>query len=353
MKIRLLSLLLGVLLLLNLVSCDTEKDPAPKGEKESKTATEKPFVPESAKELWDKINSVMEGLDSYYQRMECEGVFYMDGNKLEIESGMKGVLSKKEGDFYEYTKVVNELECKELDYYERVENKKAYYDGKMYIKNKTDAVEQLLCAPVSVEDYQNDSEDDFFDDVDPVDCTKQDFSKEEDGSWKLSFSGYTKKTMESILDGMEMDESELGAPVEDAVITVCADEKFRCKELKIEFIFTLEEDSTTAPEFLIDCTFDQFNEAIFDVEAFLPEDYTEVDDLLILEKFTDELTALQETKKGKFELNGTTEIKYQEKTEAVDRHYEVSYGEENGSYYFDLLMTSNEGSVQMNQRVVC
>jgi hypothetical protein len=261
MKIRLLSLLLGVLLLLNLVSCGFVKDPAPKGEKESKTATEKPFVPESAKELWDQINSVMEGLDSYYQRMECEGVFYMDGNKFEIESGMKGVLSKKEGDFYEYTKVVNELECKELDYYERVENKKAYYDGKMYIKNKTDAVEQLLCAPVSVEDYQNDSEDNFFDDVDPADCTKQEFSKEEDGSWKLVFSGYTKKTMQAILDGMGMDESELGAVVDDAVITVSADEKFRAKGMQIEFVFDLSDDATTSPEFFVQCEFKQFNEA--------------------------------------------------------------------------------------------
>ena len=56
-------------MMLNLASCGLLKDLVKKSDAEPKTAVaEKPFVPETAKDLWDHINSVMDELDSYSKR---------------------------------------------------------------------------------------------------------------------------------------------------------------------------------------------------------------------------------------------------------------------------------------------
>lgn len=344
MKRRIFAILLVFTLLISLAACGKEKTPA------NTEPEEKPFVPTTASELWEKADSVMEALKSYGIKQEMKVVFYASGNKIEMDSTAEGVFSGDEENYYRFFSGKNHMVCEALSMDDTTEIKEAYYDGKMYRLNKGKAVEQKLCSAVSAEDYREYEEDSLLEDVDFDDCMRKDFSEQEDGTWKLTFSGYTKKAIGLVMKELDLDDEMLGADVLDMDVALLADADFRVKELEIKFLFDLEEDSTTAPEFTIKSSYDRYNEAKFDFEAFLPEEYTQVDDLLILDEFEEGIEEYQNAKKGKFTLSMTTETKFMGQAQKSGEDDEVSYGEENGSYYYDITMRSDELNSVMKYR---
>lgn len=344
MKRRIFAILLVFTLLVSLAACGKEKTPA------NTEPEEKPFVPTTASELWEKADSVMEALESYGIKQEMKMVFYASGNKIETDAVAEGVYSNGEENYYRYMTAKNHMVCQALSMDETIESKEAYYDGKMYRLNKSTDVDQKLCSPISAEDYKEYEEDSLLEDVDFDDCMRKDFSGQEDGTWKLAFSGYTKKTIGLVMKEFDLDDELLGADVLDMDVALLADADFRVKELEIKFLFDLEEDSTTAPEFTIKSSYDRYNEAKFDFEAFLPEEYTQVDDLLILDEFEEGIEEHQNSKKGKFTLTSKSDTKFMGQTFTEEEEDRVSYGEENGSYYYDLTAETDEGKVEMSYR---
>ena len=344
MKKCLFAILLACVLLISLISCAKEKAPA------TTKPEEKPFVPTSADQLWEKADSVMDALDSYGMKQEAKMVIYVSGNKFVTESTIEGVRSNDDENYYCYFSGKNHIVSEALSVDETTEMKEAYYDGKMYRLNKGVDVDQRFCSLISAEDYKEYEDDSLLDDVDLDDCMRKDFTAQEDGTWKLAFSGYTKKTIGIVMKEFELDDEMLGADILDMDVSLLADADFRVKELNIKFLFDLEENSTTAPEFEIKSSFDRYNEAKFDFETFLPEEYTQVDNLLILDEFADGIAEYQDAKKGEFTLTSKTETKFMGQTVTEEEEDKISYGEENGSYYYDLTAETDEGKVEMNYR---
>ncbi len=345
MKYHLTSLLLAVILLLSLVSCVGEKAPA------TTVTEEKPFVPASASELWEKADSVMDELASYGMKQEIKLVFYASGNKFVSDSSADAILSHNDEDFFSYIAGTNHIVCEALSVDETTEIKEAFYDGKMYCLNKGGDIDQRLCSPISAEKYKEDfQEDSLLEDADFDDCMRKDFSKQEDGTWKLTFSGYTKKTLGFVMKDLDLDDELLGADVLDMDVALTADAEFRVKELEIKFLFDLEENSTTSPEFSMKATYDRYNEAKFDFATLLPEEYTEVDDLLILDEFEEGLEEYKNAKKGKFLMTSKTDIKFLGQTNSIELSNDVTYGEENGSYYYDIKYVVDDESMQISFR---
>lgn len=105
MKRRLFSILLAFALLISLASCAKEKAPA------TAETAEKPFVPTSAEELWEKADSVMDALESYGIKQEMKMVFYASGNKIETDAVAEGVYSNGEENYYRYMTAKNHMVC--------------------------------------------------------------------------------------------------------------------------------------------------------------------------------------------------------------------------------------------------
>ncbi len=341
MKRRIFSILLVFTLLISLVACGKGKAPATETE-------EKPFVPTTASELWEKADSVMDALQSYGIKQEMKMVLYASGNKIVTDSTFEGVSSNGEENYYRYFSGKSHMVCEALSLDDTTEMKEAYYDGKMYRMNKGLDNDQKLCSTVSIEDYKEYEEDSLLENVDFDDCMRKDFSEQEDGTWKLTFSGYTKKAIGLVMKELDLDDEMLGADVLDMDVDLLADAEFRVKKLNIKFLFDLEEDSTTAPEFTIKANYDRYNEAKFDFDAFLPEEYTQVDDLLILDEFEKGIEEHQNSKKGSFTLTSKTETKFMGQTVTEEEEDRISYGEENGIYYYDLTAETTDGKVEMS-----
>ncbi|MBE6712786.1 MAG: hypothetical protein E7580_04610 [Ruminococcaceae bacterium] len=352
MKKRFLALLLAITTILLLCACADEKKPNKASEKNPADTkeSEKPFEPKNAKELWEKIDRVMDGLESYGIKQEIKSVIYYAGNKFEIASSIEGITSsEKAEDYYFYMSGENKVLCKELDVDETVEMKEAFYKDKMYVLNKSESVDQRLCASATAEEFLKNEDAVSIDDLDLSACMNQEFSKQKDGTWTLSFSGYTKKSIDQFLEEMSLEE-DLGAPVSDMEVVATCDKEFRSTEVTFEFLFDLKDDSTVAPEIFIKISFDRFNDAEFDFDTLLPEEYTEVDDLLVLDRFKKGLEALKSAKKGEFTLNIKEKVTIQGETETKEEDDEISYGEENGSYYYDIRVSDENGRYQLNCR---
>lgn len=353
MKKRLLALLMALAMLLSLAACGKEEQT--KKTDEAPRTEEKPFVPADAVELWNKIDEVMDALDCYGTKQEMKSTYYVNGNKFTINGTADSVRSAEGDGFYFYMYGKNSFACEALEVNESIEMKDAFYDGKMYRMNKGDGIDQRLCAAVTAEEYLESEDNTSLEDLKLEECMNKDFSKEVDGTWKLSFSGYTKKTVDLFMQEMSLDEESLfggslGANVSDMKVTALADEKFRSTEVSIQLLFDLKEDSTTAPEFSIEMTFDRFNEAEFDFDAFLPEEYTEVDSLLVLDQFEDALDELRNAKKGKFTATSKANMDFGGEKVSTDEVDEITYGEENGSFYFDGKITEDGESYELKFR---
>lgn len=322
---------------LMLTACQS-KDPDTVHEK-------KPFEPESAMQLWEKIDATMDELESYEMDNAAQVVYYYMGYEIGLDMGGKTITTAVA--HYEETETV--IACPEIEMNQTMTMVQAYYGGKMYTAANDGIYDQKFCSEMTYEEYKETKNDDLAGDIDITDCTESVFSKGEDGSWKLNFSGYTKKTIDKILDGMELTNEMLGAPIEDMEVTLVADKDFYAQKMELSLLFA-EAEGEPLPEFSVIAEYSKFNEAVFDAVVLAPEDYSVVDDVRILEKVGDALKERQAATSGEFTLEHKSTSELMGHTENSYERDSVSYGKKNGAYYYDITAELNGQQLAIQYR---
>ncbi len=297
--------------------------------------------PESAQELYDRIDEQMDALDSYRADMSMKMTFFING--IEVTGDGTGYTIqdlKLEGDYYFYTETTTKVTAKGLSMDQTQKNIEAYYKGNYFISNEQDGAAQKLYSSMTAEEakeYRLESELDTLDLI--KDCTAKDFSKKEDGTWELICSGYTKTAIEKISKQMGLDDSTLSVEVMDLKLVLIADADYRAKQIKIDFVF---EEAKNMPVVSITADYSQYNEAITTTESIKIEDYTKVDDIRILEDIEKMLEERSESGQCRFELDLKQLIRaadgkqlsvYTEENDIV-----VAEGEDGYSYNIDAFI---------------
>ncbi|MBE6798614.1 MAG: hypothetical protein E7525_02400 [Ruminococcaceae bacterium] len=331
---RVCCVVLCVIMILSFASC----------KKGQTTNTEKPFEPTDGIALWNKIDETMKQLVSYETDGTGKMVYFYLGNKYEMTSSSKIVEDAKEGDPYSYMydKVV--VACPELSLDETTEYTKAYRDGKMYLSNVTGQNEQKFFSAMTFEEFLATDDDSLTKDINYTDCTKSEFAKNEDGTWSLKLSGYTMKTINVMIDNMNMSELDMGADILDMEITVVADSKFRATKMDIKLIFEIGEDPAIVPEFLFSSNYSKFDEVQRDPAQLNTEGFVEVDDVRVLRKVADGIEKIQNAASGKFTLDLKQTVKILGESSTTIEKDTVTYGKQNGGYYYNA--TAKVGSVK-------
>lgn len=341
----LISLLLTFIILLSMTSCDLfNKDGA------KPLNQEKPFVPKTAIELWEKIDRTMDALSSYQCDMKMEMVSFYQGREVRANSTsvFSKIDSKDEYAFMDETETV--VEVPSLAKTENTKSLEAFYNGKMYVANKDSSSEQKFVSEVTAEKYRELSNDDLLamEDIDLTDCTKGEFSQKEDGTWELSLSGYTKKTADAFLKQLEMENEDFGADIYDLKITAKCNEKFRATTLAFELVF--DEKATVKPKFNSSSTYSKFNEAKIEVSKINDKDYKLVADVYILdnlEKSFDKYIAAQE---GAFVSKIKSRAKIGLTEQEVEETYTVDYGLENAAFFFNIKVNSDDANYSIKYK---
>lgn len=335
--IRLVSLLfLCVLLIFSFCACTGH------GSDVSSSSSDQPFVPQNAAELWQKTDEVMSGLSSFQSTTTMEMLFYYYGNKIE-STGSYSTVFAENGDFTmgHYMTVSEDLELDETEYFTE-----AYYDGKMYLASSNGTNDQKICAVTSYEDYMARPGESISDRVDYLDCSKSVLTSNDDGSWTAKFSGYTKKSVEDMLDSLSFGDRDMGATIHDMEITVCANKDFYATKMEIGFTFEEDENIPESPKLYSYIEFSKYNEAAIDVSVLKPEDYKEVDSVILLSKLEETIKEKQDADSGKFmlEIKDTVKV-YGQSTSQTEKDV-ITYGRKNGAYFYEV-----DGKIN-NQKVV-
>lgn len=331
--LKVLCVLMSVLVVLSFVSCT--KGGAPSSE------VSKPFEPTDAVSLWNKIDETMSDMDSYEVNTVIKMGFFISGSKVNMTGNSVGLICKSEDNYYSYSYAKMETTCEKPKINETFETLEAYYDGKMYVYKKDSNYEQKLCSKITVDDFRAyGAESNIFKDIDLADCKDPEFSKNEDGTYNLKFSGYTKKTVNILLEDMELPEEEIGADILDVEISIITDTEFRSKTMEFKFIFEEGEDALDTPEFTVTEEYSKFNEAVPNPEDIKTEDYVEVDDVRVLKKIDDGIKNIQNATSGKFDLNIKQNISISGEDSSITEKDTVTYGVTNGNYYYNLKLQS-------------
>lgn len=327
---RSMVLLIGALLILSLCSCGEE----PKSDASSNPKTESsqpPYAPQSARELWEKANSAPESLDSFQIKNHIDMVYYYAGNRFDATVDTSAVYTR-EG---ECSIGHNIICCEELDVDTTTYYTMAYVDGKMYMATKNEEYDQKLCAVATPAEYLESQSAALNKDVDFADCTTSEFNQAEDGSWNIRFSGYTKKTIEAMLDNLEMSDENLGATVQDMSVNATVNKDFCIEKIEINLIFE-EVDETTAPKFYLLVEYFNFNTAEIDLEVLKPDEYTEVDNLSVLKKLSSAMEEKTELTEGKFLLDIKSTATINRNKGTSRERDKVEYGHKNGGFFYNI-----------------
>lgn len=339
-----ISFLLVVLILMILTSCGEQPVKITESHNEAKI-----FEPKTAVELWEKIDRTMGALDSYESDINMEMTYFYLGKEIKIASTahISDIDSKSE--YSSLTESDITLEIPSENKTENIKTLEAFYNGKMYIANKSSSFDQKFVSEITAEKYRElQAEILSSDDIDFSDCTNSEFSKTEDGSWEIEFSGYTKKTVDGFLNFIELKDEELGASIDDIKMKVTCTDKFLVKSINFEFVF--DEDASVKPSVKFSAYFNTYNEATIDTAKINDADYNQVPDAYILDIIKRNYDEYISAQKGAFNLNLKTSVEVSRKQQSSESAFDVDYGLENGSFYYNLEVTEEQASYSVNYK---
>lgn len=318
---------------------------------EPKEEDKKP-EPATAMELWNLVDKKMEEVGSYEGDGTMEMVIYTGGYKLETNANVVIVQIGKEEDdnyyFYEFTKA--EMSCAELSMKSVMNTIKAYNEGYVYTSEITDGEGNSFCSKMTGVEFSEYFGGSITDDFDFGDCTKAEFTKNDDGTWTLSFSGYTKKAVGIFLDDMDMDDGEMGADVLDMKIIMTANADFYATELVLEFVFDVEETDTAIPVLKQVIKYKNFDAATKITDGIKKDEYVEVPDVRVLSKVEDALDELAAMAEGSFTLDVKQELKDRFDTVTYIEKDTISFGKINGGYYYIADCVANGENMSVTYR---
>ncbi len=318
------------------------------------------FEPQNAGELWDKINETMDALNSYESTGTGTLSFKLANVKFSMDMEMKLIVSGlKEGDYYYYNfsdMSLDQTDDTSLasvpDEIMREKSIEAFHNGKMFVSLESDERTQKLCSPLTKEEYiaYRESRESETSDIDYNDCTNASFTHNEDGTWTLQYSGYTKKTIDQMVDDFGMMETEFDFEVEDMEVFILCDEKFQVKEMNVKFIFDESSKESTDPFFELKTQYTSYNAATPVTDTLNPADYTEIPDCRFLTEVEDMIEALEEKKDGSFtlDLEQTLSIPSLNQTQSYTEIDTVVYGEKNGSYFYDITAVTDSENIEIS-----
>ncbi len=305
--------------------------------------------PKTAEELWERIGEVMEGFDSHEIAMEMDMVMVVEG--YAVESSATGTLIEDSGDdYYYYSDTKITMKCDELDLDQESRAISAFMDGKAFEFRSEDGYERKLYSKMTAEEYATylaaDKEESSLD-TDITDCTNAEFAKNEDETWTLIYSGYTKKAVNGITSALSTQELDVfGADIVDVKVTFLTDENFRVTDISMEFEFDVDEDAKQTPVLDVRMKLVAVGDGVTRVtDTIDASKYKEVDDLAIRKEITELIKDRYEAEEGSFRYVQEQTFKVMGQTDKFTETDTVLYGVRDGKFYYDV--TAEYDSVSM------
>lgn len=230
-----------------------------------------------------------------------------------------------------------------------------YIDGMMFTYNKEGKVESKLKSPITGDEYEAFRENQV-EDVPEVRvgegfCTTMTCKQAEDGTWTATYEGFTEEGMKYFLYIVKSVETALNAEhtLKDVRLTYMADKNLNPVSRKMEYIFEENKDAETrVPVITADMEFKGINNTVFS-EKYDISDFTEVEDLRMVENFTSALSDRQNDGSGAFKVTTEGDASYAGEKNHSLTEQSVTFKNYNG-YEFTLDYTQEGYDVAISYK---
>lgn len=294
--------------------------------------------PETAEELWERIDEEMDELDSYTATIEATLNYEFLNRRVmgDLKSTVTEIGDPGDDDYYSY--LYNSVEIYVGgSLTTEAEGTVVYQDGKMYISNTSGDASNRLVSEISAEEFL----DYISGEIDilelPMDnATDKEMKHRGDDKWELTFSISDEDDLTSILEDLTFDEKSLGISITEISFEIIADEDYRAEEINVTF-YSGDDDVIT-----MSASYGSFNTA--EKEEIDESKYNEVDNILVavtLEEYIEGALDLEE-------LDFTVDISYkirdtkqQQSYDVYDEYDVVSVKNKNGAFTYSI--GSNSG----------
>ncbi|MBQ6701665.1 MAG: hypothetical protein IJN17_01765 [Clostridia bacterium] len=343
-NVKFLCFIMGLLLAFTFASCKKDNTEAPVDETEpieetvAETEKEEEKEPETFDELWTLIDSKMEGIDSWEIELGMQSIVYYGGFKMEMSMVGKTIEigDIEDADYYSFEKTTYETKVEGVDKAETQVMIEAYSDGKAFYHHAGSEYTRSFYMETTPEKYSEySSGGGFTDDLDLTSCLNKAFTKNDDGTWTLNLSGYTKKTIKDLLRDSAM-EDVYGGDIIDLKLEVKVAEDYLVQTMSLELVFDVDESDVAVPTLTMSAKYKNFGTAQKETAELNVESYTLIDDYTVISKALGDFDAFTNEKEGSFTLDtkytiskGTEVMEYTEKDVAT-------FGTVNGGFVFNV-----------------
>ena len=310
--------------------------------------------PKTADELWERIGEVMQEFDSYEVAMEMDIVMVMEG--YAVESTATGTLIEDKGEEYYYYSETNvTVTCDALDLNQETRAISAYMDGKAFEFRGENGYERKLYSKMTAEEYAAylvaDREASSIE-ADITDCTHAEFAQNEDKTWTLTYSGYTKRAIKGITGALSTQEMDVfGADIVDVKVTFHADASYRVTDISMEFEFDTAEGAKQAPALNVRMKLTAMGDEVERVtDTIDPAKYKEVDDLAIRKEIDQLIKDRYEAEEGSFRYVQDQIFKVMGQTEKFTETDTVQYGVKDGKFYYDVKAEYDDAEMTLSYK---
>ena len=330
------ALLLALCVLL--ISCGEGGDPTTEPtETTTAPATTAEMTPE---ELWETIDARMEALDSYTMDLEAQIEFSLGEDTIRMALGSRtSIMGLQSGDFYFLEEDFTSFADPETGETESLRGLQAYHEGRYFISSEESGEQiQKLCSPMTVAEAIEFRSEDSTELETLFRGTDLSVSRDEDGDWILRESGYTAMAIQQIKEEFGLSDIGLDLEVLDVILTVTTDESFLAKQITLEFSFA---SSAYSPLLTMAIEFSEYDSVAKDPSKLTVSEYTEIEDLRLLDEWEKELEGFLEKSSGSFVLEIRQEMSVgTESMEALERD-SIAFGVGEQGYYYDVSADVN------------
>lgn len=189
---------------------------------------------------------------------------------------------------------------------------------------------QKLCTEMKAEDfieYINGSTTSF----DFYDCTTVSCTQNQDLSWSVKYEGYTKKAINDMIEELDLDMSLFNADILDVKFAIEVDKDLNESSMSIEFVF---EQKAKQPKFVLNAIMSGINST--EPKSSLTKDFTEVDDIVILETLEEKIEDIENDDYGLVKLEISQIVKTGSKVQTVSETDTIRYGLEDDAYFYNI-----------------
>ena len=296
-------------------------------ENQEKIGQENPIT---SAEVMEKINAAMDGLVSYESTNESEVIAYVGGSKLTISGDSREIVFL-EGETVNYFYSSAAMSTKYAGVEIKLNTLEAFNEGKYFLSSSRGDDKSKIYSELTAKEFE-----DFYNERNENFSIVEGYSsvshvKNEDGTYTVTLSDFNQENIDELNSSYGFPSEAGGGKIIAYNVTLSVGSDFLIRNVAIDYVF-----SNTTFSGKETVTFSNFNNAKKMLNAINPDNYNKVDDARAIFLYNSLIKDKAASNSEAFRFLFDQYVVVGKARKQNSQNDEVSYGVDNGKYYFEI-----------------